>query len=189
MDIKTCCKLWQGGEQRREVSIAIVSSPHRFPACCSIRGHIVWLNFNSHSKTAADISDSINQSHFLLADGACSLGSSRTRLGDGCTISDDCSTITCKMDFVDEPITFKLKVITLTSSLLTYFCHNNFESISIVTVERRSFVKYVVYTRFNFRKASPLTKSNLASGFASHRFIPNLEILVPLTKRNTFHFV
>ena len=31
-------------------------------------------------------------------------------LGDGCTISDDCSTITCKMNFVEKPITFKLKV-------------------------------------------------------------------------------
>ena len=31
-------------------------------------------------------------------------------LDEGCTISDDCSTITCKMNFVEEPITFKLKV-------------------------------------------------------------------------------
>ena len=31
-------------------------------------------------------------------------------LGEGCSISDDCSTITCKMDFVEKPITFKLKV-------------------------------------------------------------------------------
>ncbi|KAL9965747.1 hypothetical protein ACROYT_G029589 [Oculina patagonica] len=41
--------------------------------------------------------------------GSCSTGSSRT-LDDGCSISDDCSTITCKMDFVDKPITFKLEV-------------------------------------------------------------------------------
>lgn len=31
-------------------------------------------------------------------------------LGDGCSLSDDCSTITCNMDFVKEPITFKLKI-------------------------------------------------------------------------------
>ncbi|XP_020602955.1 uncharacterized protein LOC110041976 [Orbicella faveolata] len=42
-------------------------------------------------------------------DALCSTGSRKT-LSDGCTISDDCSTITCKMDFVDKPITFKLKV-------------------------------------------------------------------------------
>lgn len=35
---------------------------------------------------------------------------SQTQLSEGCSISDDCSTITCNMDFVDEPITFKLKV-------------------------------------------------------------------------------
>ncbi|XP_078381670.1 uncharacterized protein LOC144664428 isoform X5 [Oculina patagonica] len=43
------------------------------------------------------------------AGGSCSTGSRRT-LDNGCSISADCSTITCKMDFVDEPITFKLKV-------------------------------------------------------------------------------
>ena len=32
-------------------------------------------------------------------------------LDEGCTISDDCSTITCKMNFVEKPITFKLKVL------------------------------------------------------------------------------
>ena len=52
----------------------------------------------------------LSYSHFVVADGACSTGASST-LGDGCTISDDCSKITCKMDFVDEPITFKLEVI------------------------------------------------------------------------------
>ena len=31
-------------------------------------------------------------------------------LDEGCTISDDCSTITCKLNFVEKPITFKLKV-------------------------------------------------------------------------------
>ena len=31
-------------------------------------------------------------------------------LDEGCTISDDCSTITCKMNFVEKPIRFKLKV-------------------------------------------------------------------------------
>ena len=31
-------------------------------------------------------------------------------LDEGCTISDDCSTITCKMNFVEKPMTFKLKV-------------------------------------------------------------------------------
>ena len=31
-------------------------------------------------------------------------------LDEDCTLSDDCSTITCKMNFVKEPITFKLKV-------------------------------------------------------------------------------
>ena len=31
-------------------------------------------------------------------------------LEEGCTISDDCGTITCKMNFVEKPITFKLKV-------------------------------------------------------------------------------
>ena len=49
---------------------------------------------------------------FFLVDGFCSTGSRKT-LGDGCTISDDCSKITCKMDFVDEPITFKLEVTSL----------------------------------------------------------------------------
>jgi len=44
-------------------------------------------------------------------------------LGEGCSISDDCSTVTCKMDFVDKPITFKLKVnkcdepVTVTASM------------------------------------------------------------------------
>lgn len=33
-----------------------------------------------------------------------------TTLGDGCSISDDCSTITCKMDFVEKPITLTLEV-------------------------------------------------------------------------------
>lgn len=31
-------------------------------------------------------------------------------LGDGCSMSDDCSTITCKTNFVEKPITLKLKV-------------------------------------------------------------------------------
>lgn len=31
-------------------------------------------------------------------------------LGDGCSISDDCSTITCQTNFVEKPITLKLKV-------------------------------------------------------------------------------
>ena len=46
---------------------------------------------------------------FFLVDAICSTGSRKT-LEDGCTISDDCSKITCKIDFVDEPITLKLKV-------------------------------------------------------------------------------
>ena len=63
-------------------------------------------------KYLADISDSINYSLiFFLVDAFCSKGSRKT-LDGGCTISNDCSTITCKMDFVDEPITFKLKVTT-----------------------------------------------------------------------------
>ena len=34
-----------------------------------------------------------------------------TDLGEGCTISEDCSTITCNMKFADDhQITFKLKV-------------------------------------------------------------------------------
>ena len=57
---------------------------------------------------------------FLLADyddgstnsgdgGSCAGFSSE--LGDGCTISDDCSTITCNMEFAaGHQITFKLKV-------------------------------------------------------------------------------
>ena len=40
-------------------------------------------------------------------------------LGEGCSISDDCSTVTCKMDFVDKPITFKLKVYILMVLALT----------------------------------------------------------------------
>lgn len=31
-------------------------------------------------------------------------------LSEGCSIGDDCSTITCDMNFVETPITFKLKV-------------------------------------------------------------------------------
>ena len=31
-------------------------------------------------------------------------------LDDGCSISDDCDTVNCKMKFVDKPITIKLKV-------------------------------------------------------------------------------
>ena len=34
-------------------------------------------------------------------------------LRKGCSLSDDCSKITCKMDFVEKPITFKLKVFIL----------------------------------------------------------------------------
>ena len=41
--------------------------------------------------------------------GASCSGMSQT-LDEGCTISDDFSTITCKMDFVEKPKTFKLKV-------------------------------------------------------------------------------
>ncbi|KAM7448072.1 hypothetical protein ABFA07_003810 [Porites harrisoni] len=36
-------------------------------------------------------------------------GMSQT-LSEGCSIGDDCSTITCDMNFVETPITFKLKV-------------------------------------------------------------------------------
>jgi len=43
-------------------------------------------------------------------DGFCSTLSRQLDLIDECTISDDCSKITCKMDFVDKPITFKLTV-------------------------------------------------------------------------------
>ena len=43
--------------------------------------------------------------------GATSCSGASPTLGDGCIISDDCSTITCKMDFVDKPITFTLKVL------------------------------------------------------------------------------
>ena len=39
-------------------------------------------------------------------------GMSQT-LDEGCTISDDCSTITCEINFVEKPITFKLKVSTV----------------------------------------------------------------------------
>ena len=46
-----------------------------------------------------------------FAGDSCS-GMSQT-LDEGCTISDDCSTITCKMNFVEKPITFKLKVSTV----------------------------------------------------------------------------
>ena len=56
-------------------------------------------------KCLADISGLI----FSLVDAICNTGSRKT-LDDGCTISDDCSTITCKIDFVDEPITFTLQV-------------------------------------------------------------------------------
>ena len=44
----------------------------------------------------------------ISEDGGCS-GSSPT-LGDGCSLSDDCSTITCKINVGDNQITFKLKV-------------------------------------------------------------------------------
>ena len=46
---------------------------------------------------------------YLYFAGASCSGMSQT-LDEGCTISDDCSTITCKMNFVEKPITFKLKV-------------------------------------------------------------------------------
>ncbi|XP_068732609.1 uncharacterized protein [Montipora capricornis] len=37
--------------------------------------------------------------------------SSRINLGDGCSMSDDCSTLTCNMNFADQQIiTFKLEV-------------------------------------------------------------------------------
>ena len=39
-------------------------------------------------------------------------------LDEGCTISDDCSTITCKMNFIEKPITFKLKV-----SIVIFYKH------------------------------------------------------------------
>ena len=31
-------------------------------------------------------------------------------LDDGCSVGDDCDTVSCKMKFVDEPITYKLEV-------------------------------------------------------------------------------
>lgn len=89
-----------------------------------------------------------DQHHSITYDGSCPDAS----LGDGCSISEDCSKITCKMDFVDKPITLTLKVITSTLqmsepffnkkilelfhsqflkdtivfNLFTYFCHSYF---------------------------------------------------------------
>ncbi|KAM7432350.1 hypothetical protein ABFA07_017187 [Porites harrisoni] len=59
---------------------------------------------------------------YLYFAGASCSGMSQT-LDEGCTISDDCSTITCKMNFVEKPITFKLKInkcdepVTVTASM------------------------------------------------------------------------
>ncbi|KAL9965750.1 hypothetical protein ACROYT_G029592 [Oculina patagonica] len=55
------------------------------------------------SSTAGDVYD---DQHSITIDGSCPDAS----LGDGCSISEDCSKITCKMDFVDKPITLTLKV-------------------------------------------------------------------------------
>lgn len=59
--------------------------------------------------TVKCLADLISGLIFSLVDAICNTGSRKT-LDDGCTISDDCSTITCKTDFVDEPITFTLQV-------------------------------------------------------------------------------
>lgn len=74
------------------------------------------------SSVAAEFEDHQDiEPNSISEDGGCS-GSSPT-LGDGCSLSDDCSTITCKMDFVKKPITFKLKInkcddpVTVTASM------------------------------------------------------------------------
>ena len=59
-----------------------------------------------------------NSGDDYISTSSCS-GISNSDLGDGCSISDDCSTITCNMDFVKKPITFKLKVFIWTDDATT----------------------------------------------------------------------
>ena len=58
----------------------------------------------------ADFSDQDSDSDWddqtVQVSGSCGAST----LGDGCSMSDDCSTITCKTNFVEKPITLKLKV-------------------------------------------------------------------------------
>ena len=58
----------------------------------------------------ADFSDQDSDSDWddQTIQGSDSCGTST--LDDGCSMSDDCSTITCKTNFVEKPITLKLKV-------------------------------------------------------------------------------
>ena len=50
-------------------------------------------------------------------------------LSEGCSLSDDCSTITCNMDFVEKPITFKLKVFIAIAIFTVNFSHLNYKVI------------------------------------------------------------
>ncbi|KAM7432359.1 hypothetical protein ABFA07_017191 [Porites harrisoni] len=90
-----------------------------------IAGLFVFIFCQAFSSTAAEFEEPEDRQDIepnsISEVGGCS-GSSPT-VGDGCTLSDDCSTITCKMDFVKKPITFKLKInkcddpVTVTASM------------------------------------------------------------------------
>ena len=84
--------------------------------------NILTLILSARGREADGSDDDFNKRNLLqLAvslSSSCS-GMSQT-LRDGCSISDDCSTITCDMNFVETPITFKLKVF----SLLYYYMKN-----------------------------------------------------------------
>ena len=78
--------------------------------------NILTLFLSARGREAGGSDDDFSKRNLLqLAvslSSSCS-GMSQT-LSDGCSINDDCSTITCDMNFVETPITFKLKVLSLT---------------------------------------------------------------------------
>lgn len=75
--------------------------------------NILTLFLSARGREADESDDDFNKRNVLqLAvslSSSCS-GMSQT-LSDGCSISDDCSTITCDMNFVETLVTFKLKVL------------------------------------------------------------------------------
>lgn len=76
------------------------------------KGFLILLFSRLIFTTSADFSDQNSDSDWgdqtIYDDDDGSCGS--TTLGDGCSMSDDCSTITCQTNFVNKPITLKLKV-------------------------------------------------------------------------------
>lgn len=72
---------------------------------------VLYLIFSQViSTTTADFDDTYNSDSYTSGGYCSGSPSSSLNLGDGCSMSDDCSTVTCNMNFADQQITFKLEV-------------------------------------------------------------------------------